>query len=72
MTVETWYKIWCDKCNTVNWICDGNVSDLTQPDIEGFICRQCKVAHSFSDQTMIEMGIGIDPEYFEIGKEKPD
>ena len=38
---ETWYKEYCPKCDTVNWICNGDESDLSSVDIEGFKCRKC-------------------------------
>ena len=38
---ETWYKEWCPKCETVNWICDGNTMDLSEGDVEAIKCRKC-------------------------------
>lgn len=73
MRVETWYKIRCDKCNIVNWLCDGDTSDLTQLDINGFICYKCKAAHSFlkDDPVLIEVLGGDDPDSYEVDLEKP-
>lgn len=65
MTIETWYKIWCDECGTANWLCDGNTSDVTGIDIEGFMCRKCKTVYP-----MMEDDPG-DPEGYDIGREKP-
>ena len=72
MQTETWYKIWC-KCGTINWLCDGEISDLTQPDIEGFICHKCKTSHSFieDDPAWIEVLGGDDPENYDVGLEQP-
>lgn len=64
MIIEIWYKIWCDQCNVINWICEHDTS-------EGFVCRQCRMSHSFSDDILKEMGIGIDPEDYDIGLERP-
>ena len=38
---EAWYKECCPKCETVNWICNGDESDLSGIDIDGFKCRSC-------------------------------
>ena len=67
MTVETWYRIWCDNCNTVNWVCDGNVDDITQSDILGFICYQCKESHYFCDDEYDD-----DLESYGVGLKEPD
>lgn len=72
MIVETWYKIWCSKCRFINWINGGDMSDCTKSDSEGFICYKCKTPHSFSDDIMKEMGIGNDPECFDVGLDKPE
>lgn len=42
MYIETWHKVRCPYCEKVNWICDGDTSDLTQPDIEAVRCWACK------------------------------
>lgn len=65
MTTETWYKIWCDVCNAVNWICDGDTSDLTKCDIDGFVCHNCT-----SVQPFMEDKPG-DSDSYEIGSEQP-
>jgi hypothetical protein len=38
---ETWDKQWCPECKEDNWICLGNLDDLTQPDIEAVKCWNC-------------------------------
>ncbi len=38
---ETWYKEFCPKCDTYNWICDGDPTDLSGMDVEGLKCRKC-------------------------------
>ncbi len=72
MRSENWEKFLCDGCGAINWLYFGDPRDETFSDPEGLICHVCKMSHSFSDDIMLEMGIGDDPERFEIGKEKPD
>lgn len=67
-----WFKITCDKCGAENWLYDGNPNDETRPDIKGFICYKCNESHSFADEMELEMGVGDDPDSFELGKEKPE
>ena len=38
---ETWIKTRCDKCKKPNWICEGNMQDLTIPDKEAIECWSC-------------------------------
>jgi len=38
---EAWYKEYCPHCDTCNWICNGDESDLSGVDIEGIKCRYC-------------------------------
>ncbi len=39
---ETWYKEYCPKCNSHNWINNGDTTDLSQLDIEAIKCRKCE------------------------------
>lgn len=41
MRTETWYKIWCPFCDHINWVCNGDASDLTAVDVDGFRCCDC-------------------------------
>jgi hypothetical protein len=66
MNYDTWYKIWCDDCQTVNWVCDGDISDMTQLDIDGFVCRKCRKLHIFD----LEWAPSLDAENYEIGLEQ--
>ena len=45
MHIETWQKTWCPSCNVPNWICQGNMSDLTVQDVMGVCCHSCN--HEF-------------------------
>ena len=38
---ETWIKTHCNKCKKANWICEGNMQDLTVPDTEAIECWNC-------------------------------
>jgi transcription elongation factor Elf1 len=38
---ETWYKDYCPKCNAMNWVCNGDVSDLSGIDVDGIKCWKC-------------------------------
>ena len=39
---ESWYKNHCPKCKAVNWVNNGDETDITAIDIEGYKCRKCK------------------------------
>ena len=39
---EAWYKEYCPFCNIHNWVCNGDVTDLSSMDVEGVKCRKCK------------------------------
>ena len=39
--METWYTDYCPKCGRKNFICNGDESDLTRPDIDGVRCWKC-------------------------------
>ena len=47
--MSSWYKEFCPNCNTINWVCNGNESDLSGIDIDGYKCRQCGKIHYFGD-----------------------
>lgn len=72
MSIGSWFSCPCRKCGVVNWLYDGDPTDETRPDIEGFICCKCNESHTFSDEIELEMGIGDDPDSFELGLEKPE
>jgi len=65
MQSESWCKIWCDECGTANWICEGDISDCSRCDPEGFICYKCSAVWPFLEE---DPG---DPECYEVGLEKP-
>ncbi len=47
---DTWYKNWCSKCETVNWVCDGDTTDLSGIDIDGIKCRKCGHIDLFNEE----------------------
>jgi len=67
MYIETWYKIWCDKCDAINWLCDGDTSDMTQSDVEGFVCFKCCHTHRLDKITIPS----YNPQDYETGLEQP-
>lgn len=38
---ESWYRVWCPYCDTSNWYCNGNESDISGMDIDAVKCRNC-------------------------------
>lgn len=60
------------ECGVINWVYLGDLSDVTQRDVEGYICRSCKNPYSFLDAIELEMGMVVDPDSFEIGLERPN
>ena len=46
---DSWYKEICSKCDTVNWVCNGDETDLTVVDIDAFKCRQCGHQYNFRE-----------------------
>lgn len=41
MPGDTWINEICPKCKEVNWICLGDLSDLTVADIDAAECWKC-------------------------------
>lgn len=68
MHTETWYKIMCHSCTTINWMCDGDTSDITAMDLDGFTCRGCQRKHSFDP----DMPSDLDNDNYPVGIEDPN
>ncbi len=49
MFVETWYKTWCPACQTPNWFCVGDLTDMTGPDLEACRCFMCDTVYMLDD-----------------------
>ena len=39
--MEKWYKEFCPKCDSSNWLNNGDETDLTGLDIEAIKCHNC-------------------------------
>ena len=65
---ETWYKDECPKCETINWVCDGDISDLSGIDISGIKCRKCGHIWYLGEDCLED----IEDINWELGKEKPN
>lgn len=63
--METWFKFWCEKCNTINWLEDSD-------NIDGFICHKCKEPNFLIENDILRKVVGGDnPDCFETGEERP-
>ena len=51
--MESWYTDNCPKCGSVNWVCNGDESDMTRPDIDGVKCWNCKTVWLLEDQRIV-------------------
>ena len=73
MNTITWYKMWCPKCDVVNWIDNGDTSDLSVIDVEGCECHACGHVWLFNEELSEEMNRSTDIEdmYIEKGLETP-
>ncbi len=69
MYVETWCKNWCPFCQAVNWVCLGDLSDITQPDIDAIQCHKCEKKWTLHDAAS-EMN--MDECWCEKGQEQPN
>lgn len=54
MYKATWYEFVCPKCNSTNFVNDGDTQDLTVPDIEGCKCRVCSYCFDFEGEAVNE------------------
>lgn len=55
MYCETWHKLWCIKCNAVNWLGLGNLDDCTRPDPDGVKCRVCGFIEYYEEDILRSM-----------------
>lgn len=39
--MNVWFEIECPACGKVNWINNGDPSDLSRPDVEACKCWEC-------------------------------
>ena len=57
----TWLEISCPCCGVVNWVDNGDTSDLTAPDQEGYQCWKCRKFFNLNDDEVDETFIPGDP-----------
>jgi len=74
---EAWYKEWCPKCETHNWICNGDESDISGVDVESIKCRKCEHIFFLGDieieiKTEISGERPIEDTNWELGLENPN
>jgi len=55
------YDINCPKCNNKNWVNNGDINDLSRPDVESVKCWSCKHVF-FIDENVAEFICSDDPE----------
>ena len=72
--MEIWLKEYCPKCNTINWINNGDEGDLTILDIEVIKCRKCNYIFWLGEEEDFKIcGYeSIEDCNWEVGKEKTD
>ena len=64
--IDTWYSSRCPKCSATNFVNNGDTSDLTVFDVEGFRCWNCHTAWLLDDdgddgEFHFEDGIRMEP-----------
>ena len=47
--MRSWIEARCCHCNTANLIDDGDTSDMTVMDVEGFVCWKCETNNEFTE-----------------------
>lgn len=67
--MDTWYNPHCPTCGKVNWVSNGDISDLTVEDVEGFMCWSCEQSWQFPEEIDGEL-IATD-ESFDFGLQTP-
>jgi len=76
MYIETWHRYSCPKCKKNNWICDGDVTDLTKADTDAIKCWSC--GHDYwitEDPDWLQIAYGEDAKPEDAStesKEKPE
>ena len=74
--VESWYKEYCPKCETINWVCNGDETDITVIDLDGYKCRKCGVIQYLGPDYEFDAECGqwesIEDCNWKLGLETPD
>lgn len=66
--MRQWIQTSCWKCREENLVDNGDASDLTGVDVEGFVCWSCKSNNAFDDEGN---GVETDEEQFDDGLPVP-
>lgn len=69
MDYETWYKIFCQNCDAINWVYDD-----TRNDTEGMKCHRCGFEDLWLEDEELELVSGGEPYKLDyvLGVEKPE
>jgi hypothetical protein len=72
-----WYKEYCPKCDTRNWVYGGDPTDITEMDVETIKCRKCDHIFTIGNlnctwEELYGEGATIEDSNWEEGKEKPE
>lgn len=65
MYIETWQRINCPACKAVNWICQGDLGDMTYFNSDELQCWKCKKIYNYD-------GDILDTDYYEQTLERPN
>lgn len=68
--MSSWDQTFCSFCQEINWINDGDLEDITKPDIEGVCCHACDKVYLRFDRKELELMYGCEVE--EYGKKLED
>jgi len=73
MYIETWHKTECDFCEAINWICDGDITDIGGVDVEAVTCWKCHKTYGIHEDVISTLDAeSIKGLYAEEGKQKPE
>jgi len=67
--ITTWWKVSCLTCDTANWLNQGDVTDMTVPDVEGFRCWSCEALNNILEDRVDE--VESDDVYYVDGLPEP-
>jgi len=55
--IESWIKCRCSKCKRINWVNQGDTTDLTGVDVEIVKCWSCGEESTCDDETEYDIGL---------------
>ncbi len=73
MFIETWCKLFCPRCDSPNWFCLGDISDLTSigDEFSAFRCWKCKNCFWIDNESQVSED-ELDECVIEDGQKKAD